>query len=390
MTTLLPTPEPADPVEGQPGHFAHSNWVKQAVKDLDAGTVHKHGDTMTGNLAVQKASAQVTAEATSGNAAITNKAAAGTAYYYADAPSGQYAGLVLRNEAGKNRWVLAKANAAETGSNAGADLALMRYGDDGVYIGAAAIINRATGKVTLTGSVDAGETIQAGDSGGKVTIEVSGGRRMVTGRLADGTMRWTLRLGDVTSNAETGGNAGSDFLLHGYNDAGTLLNTPIRIYRSTGLMVLAGDPTTALGAATKQYVDNVGKWQAYTPTLTGTGFTLGASTLSGRYTRIGNTVHFIANCILGAGFVMGTSYLVMGLPPVSCSSAFSRYMANATFLKTGTGANNYWGGAYVNASGCQIVPISLTSLANTNFSPTVPFAWAAGDSIAVAGTYEAA
>lgn len=42
MTTVLPTPKPADPVEGQPGHFTHSNWTKAAVealdRALDAGT----------------------------------------------------------------------------------------------------------------------------------------------------------------------------------------------------------------------------------------------------------------------------------------------------------------------------------------------------------------
>lgn len=50
MPSLLPTPEPADPVEGQPGHFEHSNWLKASVKALDSGVVHKAGDTLTGPL----------------------------------------------------------------------------------------------------------------------------------------------------------------------------------------------------------------------------------------------------------------------------------------------------------------------------------------------------
>lgn len=36
MTSVLTKPEPNDPVEGQPGHFSHSNWVKASVKALDA------------------------------------------------------------------------------------------------------------------------------------------------------------------------------------------------------------------------------------------------------------------------------------------------------------------------------------------------------------------
>lgn len=39
MTSVLPAPEPADPVEGQPGHFDHSNWVKASLKALDRALV---------------------------------------------------------------------------------------------------------------------------------------------------------------------------------------------------------------------------------------------------------------------------------------------------------------------------------------------------------------
>lgn len=33
--SVLPTPTPADPVAGQPGHFTHTNWVKTAIIALD-------------------------------------------------------------------------------------------------------------------------------------------------------------------------------------------------------------------------------------------------------------------------------------------------------------------------------------------------------------------
>lgn len=36
MTSVIPTPLPADPVEGQPGHFSHSNWCKNAIIALDS------------------------------------------------------------------------------------------------------------------------------------------------------------------------------------------------------------------------------------------------------------------------------------------------------------------------------------------------------------------
>lgn len=40
---LLPTPWPADPVEGQPGHFDHTLWVKASLIALDNGKVDKPG-----------------------------------------------------------------------------------------------------------------------------------------------------------------------------------------------------------------------------------------------------------------------------------------------------------------------------------------------------------
>ena len=44
--SLLPVPEPDPPVEGQLGHFAHSNWVVQALKNLDQGTARIGGGSL--------------------------------------------------------------------------------------------------------------------------------------------------------------------------------------------------------------------------------------------------------------------------------------------------------------------------------------------------------
>jgi hypothetical protein len=72
--------------------------------------------------------------------------------------------------------------------------------------------------------------------------------------------RWSLALGD--SVTEGGSNAGSNFALYRYTDAGGLIDTPLTINRAnggvtlTGALVLAADPSVGLGAATKQYVDN--------------------------------------------------------------------------------------------------------------------------------------
>jgi hypothetical protein len=268
-----------------------SAWLTDGA--ADARFVNTAGDTMTGNLIVQKASPAITNDATSGTATVINKAAAGTAYYYADAPSGQYAGIVLRTEAGKNRWVLTKSNVAETGANAGADLIVLRYGDDGIYIGSAASISRATGLITVV-----------------------------------------------------------------------------------------GDPTAALGVATKQYVDNKGKWQAYTPTLSGI-----PGTVSGRYTRIGNTVHFTAIVVVTGA---PTREVAVGLPVAALVTPSAPPL---TFPVRLVAAGASYLGTTLHDSASTVLVRWVNPDLKNGFSPisaTVPAAWASGDSIRLGGTYEAA
>jgi hypothetical protein len=93
--------------------------------------------------------------------------------------------------------------------------------------------------------------------------------------------RWALSIGDST--VESGSNAGSDFKLEAYSDAAASLGVALKILRASltatfgGPVILAADPASALGAATKQYVDakstgtvNPGSW---TNLSYGTGWT---------------------------------------------------------------------------------------------------------------------
>jgi len=55
-----------------------------------------------------------------------------------------------------NRWSIVKDDAAESGSNAGSNLAIYRYSDTGVYLGTPFSINRATGNVAITQNLGVG------------------------------------------------------------------------------------------------------------------------------------------------------------------------------------------------------------------------------------------
>jgi hypothetical protein len=73
---------------------------------------------------------------------------------------------------------------------------------------------------------------------GNLAIDLpSGTSRSVSGSAA-GKARWVLELGNAT--AETGSNAGSDFAVSRYNDAGTQIGTPFAVARATGNIVITG------------------------------------------------------------------------------------------------------------------------------------------------------
>src|SRR5574340_399479 len=61
----------------------------------------------------------------------------------------------------------------------------------------------------------------------------------------NGATRW--RFGG-TSDAETGGNAGTNWVLTSFNDAGAYLNTPVSVNRATGVATFSARPV--FGAAT--------------------------------------------------------------------------------------------------------------------------------------------
>ena len=68
-----------------------------------------------------------------------------------------------------------------------------------------------------------------------------------------GVARWSLD----QASAESTNNAGCNWTLNRFSDTGTNLGAIFTANRSTGLITITGDPTAALGIATKQYVDKV-------------------------------------------------------------------------------------------------------------------------------------
>lgn len=133
-------------------------------------------------------------------------------------------GLYFRTN-GVQRWYQ-RVDGTESGSNTGSNYSLYRYSDAGGFLGTAFSINRATGVTTFGGATR---------FNGNFEIDNSVATRNFS-FVKDGKNRMMIRI----DGTETGGNAGSDFRLYRYNDAGVYQGVPLAVSRATGESTFGG------------------------------------------------------------------------------------------------------------------------------------------------------
>jgi hypothetical protein len=85
----------------------------------------------------------------------------------------------------------------------------------------------------------------------------AGQSKIITYRTA-GLQRWGLYSNNV---AESGSNAGSNFVLRRYNDAGTLLGTPLEVNRATGVTKI-GEGLDLNGSVLNNFIPNTASTSA--------------------------------------------------------------------------------------------------------------------------------
>jgi hypothetical protein len=161
----------------------------------------------------------------------------------------------------------------------------------------------------------------------------------------DGVARWQIHLGGTAT--ESGSNAGSDFAIFRYNDAGALIGTPFHIARATGRVTISDGGLNVTGKTGADSISTTGN------IATGALFWSGGAGTSG----------FVGNVSAASG--MG--FLFDG--------------GNFNYLCMGAGLGTPWSWqwnrnngtlAWLNSAGAAIVNISPTGgiLANQNFSTT--------------------
>jgi len=95
---------------------------------------------------------------------------------------------------------------------------------------------------TITGSV----TINSANPSLNLRKTADSQNTGLFGRSSTGALRWALYPGNGTT--ESGGNAGTNFAIARYDDAGTQLSIPVTIARSTGIVSMHNGVSIAAGA----------------------------------------------------------------------------------------------------------------------------------------------
>lgn len=138
------------------------------------------------------------------------------------------------------RWQVYADNATESGSDAGSNWTLRAYTDGGVAIDSPITVNRAAGgAMTLTRPVT--------NTAGSLSLTTAAGAFRTLAFQTAQVARWEIGADNV---AEGGANAGSNFAVRAYTDAGALIDSPIAIARVAGGAITLSRPMLTVASAT--------------------------------------------------------------------------------------------------------------------------------------------
>jgi hypothetical protein len=302
-------------------------WV-DITAQLLGGYVAKAGDTMTGDLTVSKSGALVK---------LTR-------------PGHSVASGIYGQQLGVDRWRLqmpdASAESVSGTSTLGSDFRLEAFNNAGTSQGVALKILRAALEAQFGGDVRIVKSaptlfLDGPGVGNSLTIRA---------RLASKN-RWIMLLGD--SYSESGANAGSDFRLERYDDAGTTkLGTPLFVSRATGIMTLESGiafPATQNPSADVNTLDDYeeGVW---VPTISfggaSVGVTYGVAT-GGTYVKIGRRVTYTGRIFLTSkGSSVGG--VAIGGMPFAVGASDPVYFPYYSQTASVTGLGGLLAGAVIN------------------------------------------
>jgi hypothetical protein len=194
--------------------------------DLTIGRFNDAGNFIDTPITINRANGMVsvTTGGSSGGLMISSAAATQRTLYFATA--------------GSLRWQIMAEQTAEGGGNAGSNFAINRWSDAGGFLDAPLSINRANGQATFAQTINISSSIGAS----LIINTLVGNARNLAGQ-SGGINRWVMYLG--AGGAEGGSNTGADFRIDRFSDAGTQIDSPLAITRSTGNVTIPNNLTVS-------------------------------------------------------------------------------------------------------------------------------------------------
>lgn len=228
-------------------------------------------------------------------AAIFVMAPAGTNRHFARLFSGN-------NETTGRRWDFYANSDAESGANAGSNLRLAAYDDSGTFIDDVLIVPRVgNGEIVLGYG---GRNVRVGDDtlarNTAVTIDTAATYTRLFQCHTASVARWAF---GANGTAESGANAGSNFVINAFADAGTAIDTPVTIARVSGGDITITRPL--VGAATQSVFNTV----STTVNAFGAATTLNIGNASGA-TALAGTLDVGGNVAFGNSASVSASNVV--------------------------------------------------------------------------------
>lgn len=173
----------------------------------------------------------------SSNGSLTLATTNSPMYAFMSANAGQVRSVVFKTGS-NNRWEFGTNSSPESGSNNGSDLFVTRFADNGFGIDSPLEMIRSSGLLRVSKGLEVRGAANWAEAA-SITMRSGAGQYKNTNYYTGGLQRWGQ---GVDAAAESGSNAGSDWFLSRYNDAGTWIENVMWVKRSTGVVQFAQPP----------------------------------------------------------------------------------------------------------------------------------------------------